>query len=85
MNRERFTSGFTKRWGCNVRVSSPVCRDWRGFVYVAFVIDVCARRIVGWRVASSLAAARRLSNIVVRSSDPRLALSAADRVGAYGR
>ena len=30
---------------------------WRGFVYVAFVIDVFARRIVGWRVSSSLAAA----------------------------
>jgi len=28
---------------------------WRGFVYVAFVIDVFARRIVGWRVAASLA------------------------------
>jgi len=28
---------------------------WRGFVYVAFVIDVFARRIVGWRVSSSLA------------------------------
>jgi putative transposase len=27
---------------------------WRGFVYVAFVIDVFARRIVGWRVSSSL-------------------------------
>ena len=27
---------------------------WTGFVYVAFVIDVFARRIVGWRVASSL-------------------------------
>jgi putative transposase len=27
---------------------------WRGFVYVAFVVDVFARRIVGWRVASSL-------------------------------
>lgn len=26
---------------------------WRGFVYVAFVIDVYARRIVGWRAASS--------------------------------
>jgi transposase InsO family protein len=26
---------------------------WTGFVYVAFVIDVFARRIVGWRVASS--------------------------------
>lgn len=27
---------------------------WRGFVYVAFVIDVFARMIVGWRVSSSL-------------------------------
>ena len=27
---------------------------WRGFVYVAFVIDVFSWRIVGWRVSSSL-------------------------------
>ena len=27
---------------------------WRGFVYVAFVIDVYARYIVGWRVSSTL-------------------------------
>lgn len=27
---------------------------WRGFVYVAFVIDIFARRIVGWRASSSL-------------------------------
>jgi putative transposase len=27
---------------------------WRGFVYVAFIIDVFARRIVGWRVSGSL-------------------------------
>jgi len=27
---------------------------WRGFVYVAFVLDAFARRIVGWRVASTL-------------------------------
>ena len=27
---------------------------WSGFVYVAFVIDVFARRIVGWRVSSSM-------------------------------
>lgn len=26
---------------------------WKGFVYVAFVIDAYARRIVGWRVSSS--------------------------------
>lgn len=27
---------------------------WGGFVYVAFVIDVFARRIIGWRVARSM-------------------------------
>lgn len=27
---------------------------WRGFVYVAFVIDIFSRRIVGWRVSSSM-------------------------------
>jgi transposase InsO family protein len=27
---------------------------WRGFVYVAFVIDAFARRIVGWRASTSL-------------------------------
>jgi putative transposase len=27
---------------------------WGGFVYVAFVVDVFARRIVGWRVSASL-------------------------------
>ncbi len=26
---------------------------WQGFVYVAFIIDVYARRIVGWRVSST--------------------------------
>jgi transposase InsO family protein len=29
---------------------------WSGFVYVAFVIDVFARRIIGWRVARSMSA-----------------------------
>jgi hypothetical protein len=28
--------------------------NWAGFVYVAFVIDVFARRIVGWRVSRSM-------------------------------
>jgi transposase InsO family protein len=27
---------------------------WRGFVYVAFLIDVFSRRIVGWRASTSL-------------------------------
>jgi transposase InsO family protein len=27
---------------------------WARFIYVAFVVDACSRRIVGWRVSSSL-------------------------------
>ena len=27
---------------------------WTGFVYVAFVIDVFSRRVIGWRVARSI-------------------------------
>jgi putative transposase len=27
---------------------------WQGWLYVAFVIDVYARRIVGWRVSLSM-------------------------------
>lgn len=30
------------------------CSTWLEFVYVAFVTDVVARRIVGWRVSSSM-------------------------------
>ena len=37
------------------RPTHPYVATWRGFVYVAFVIDIFARRIVGWRVSSSLA------------------------------
>src|SRR5260221_13862514 len=36
-------------------VSDFTCvATWRGFVYVAFVIDVFARRIVSWRPSASL-------------------------------
>jgi len=47
----RFTAtGPNQRW---VSDFTYVAR-WGGFAYVAFVIDVFARRIVGWRVSSSL-------------------------------
>jgi len=48
---------------------------WRGFVYVAFVIDVFARRIVGWRVSASLA-----TDFVLDALEQALA----DRRGAGG-
>ena len=36
---------------CAVGVGLHLCRDLAGFVYVAFVIDAFARRIVGWRAS----------------------------------
>ena len=50
---------------------------WRGFVYVAFVIDVFARRIVGWRASTSLRSDLALDarwtrrSTIVRSPSPR--------------
>jgi len=34
-----------------LRPTHPYVATWTGFVYVAFVIDTFARRIVGWRVS----------------------------------
>jgi len=36
------------------RPTRPFVATWRGPVYVAFVIDVFSRMIVGWRVWNSL-------------------------------
>ena len=36
------------------RPTHPYVATWTGFVYVAFVINVFARRIVGWRVSRSM-------------------------------
>jgi putative transposase len=49
---------------------------WRGFAYVAFVIDVFARRIVGWRVSSSLR-----SDLALDGLDQALYDRQRDRVG----
>ena len=40
---------------------------WRGFVYVAFVIDVFARLIVGWRATTSLTAGIALDALEQRN------------------
>ena len=51
---------------------------WVGFVYVAFVIDAFARRIVGWRVSNSLRTDLALDALeqalYARVVDPRDAL-----------
>ncbi len=62
MHSERCTSGSARghaklpvarsaRRACSTQ---PYVSTWQGFVYVAFVIDVFARCIVGWRVSSSM-------------------------------
>ncbi len=55
--------------------------SWAGFVYVAFVIDVFSRMIVGWRVSSTLRSdlaldaleqalhARTVNDVLVHHSD----------------
>ncbi len=37
-----------------LRSTHPYVSTWQGWLYVAFVIDVFARRIVGWRVSQSM-------------------------------
>jgi len=54
MSREahvRFCEGQQVKF---LRSTHPFVATWAGFVYVAFVTDVFARRIVGWRVGRSL-------------------------------
>jgi putative transposase len=43
---------------------------WNGFVFVAFVIDVYSRRIVGWRVSTSLKAEFVLDALEQRRACP---------------
>ncbi len=50
---------------------------WQGFVYVAFVIDVYARRIVGWRVARSMR-----TDFVLDALEQALYARRAEREGA---
>ena len=50
VNREFQASRPNALWVADITFVAT----WRGFVYVAFVIDAFARQIVGWRVSSSL-------------------------------
>ena len=59
---------------------------WRGFVYVAFVIDVFSRMIVGWRVSSSLRtdlALDALEQAIYSRSDTEGLVHHSDRGGQY--
>ena len=50
VNREFVADAPNRLWVADLSYVAT----WRGFVYVAFVIDVFSRHIVGWRVSSSL-------------------------------
>jgi len=62
MHSERCTSGSARghaklpvarsvRRACSTQ---PYVSTWQGWLFVAFIIDVYARRIVGWRVSKSM-------------------------------
>ncbi len=50
VNRQFKADRPNQRWVSDFTYVST----WQGWLYVAFVIDVYARRIVGWRVSSSM-------------------------------
>jgi putative transposase len=50
VNRQFVASRPNQLWVADITFVAT----WSGFVYVAFIIDVFARRLVGWRVSRSL-------------------------------
>jgi len=44
--------------------------SWQGMVYVAFVIDVFARKIVGWRVSTSMTTSFVLPSRQIATQSP---------------
>ncbi len=50
LNRDFTAQRPNQRWVADI----TYVPTWIGFVYVAFVLDLYSRRIVGWRVAGSL-------------------------------
>ena len=53
VNRAFHASYPNQLWVCDF----TYVKSWQGDVYVAFVIDVFARRIVGWKVSTSMTTA----------------------------
>lgn len=88
MHSERCTSGSARghaklpvarstRRACPTQ---PYVSTWQGFVYVAFVNDVFARRIVGWRVSASMQ-----TEFVLDALEQALHTRRADREGQLVR
>jgi putative transposase len=49
LNRDFTAAAPNTRWVADF----TYCRSWAGFVYVAFVVDIFAQRIVGWQTATT--------------------------------
>jgi putative transposase len=67
VNREFWAERPNKLWVADFTYVAT----WAGFVHVAFVVDVFARRIVGWRFAG-----KTLHRSVFRPGSPRSAQTA---------
>jgi putative transposase len=52
VKRDFTATGPNQKWVCDF----TYCSTWSGVVYVAFVIDVFSRRIVGWKASRSMSA-----------------------------
>jgi len=52
VNRDFTATAPNEKWVADF----TYCSTWSGIVYVAFVVDVFSRRIVGWKAARSMAA-----------------------------
>ena len=50
MNRDFTAAAPNKKWVADF----TYCSTWSGIVYIAFVIDVFSRRIVGWKAARTM-------------------------------
>ncbi|HEV2369789.1 MAG TPA: IS3 family transposase [Acidimicrobiales bacterium] len=50
LNRDFTATGPNQKWVADF----TYCSTWSGVVYVAFVIDVYSRRIVGWKAARTM-------------------------------
>ena len=59
VSRQFAPSAPNRLWVADLTYAST----WSGFAYVAFVIDAYARRILGWRVAATMATTMVLDSI----------------------
>ena len=82
VNRNFTATGPNQLWVADLTYVAT----WRGFVYVAFVIDVFARKIVGWRVSNSLRtdlALDALEQAICSRADTEGLVHHSDRGGQY--